>query len=186
MIPMVVSADTIPPGEHSVNYCFTITNLSDFHDFSVFAEYVVKNPDARIVVNQLKPGDCTDVVRYYYLGHKVSDPTFYAIRTASLGSNSDVSDPSSDSRFVKASGWTLNPVATLKDSDKRTSVVDSLKINKLTDSSFTMSYLGQTPAPSNRDGQSVLTRFAWLWYVLVPLVALAGIATVLILRRRRV
>ncbi len=183
--PIVASADAIPPGEHPVAYCFTIRNMADFPDYAIFAQYEVDDPGPRTVVTQLMADDCTDVYRYYFLGHKTSEPTIFAIRTARLGTPA-ATDLSSDSpNAIVSSGWSLNPVSTLKNSDKRGSVTDTLTITQLDDSTYTMSYLGRSPTSTGTTLQNVLSRYDWLWYALISIAAAAGIATILLLRRRR-
>lgn len=208
-------ADSIPPNQKPVSYCFRIANLDKYPDYTVLAYFTKTRAHTPTppTVRAIKPGECVKPIAYYDYGHHLSVPDLYALKTSQYRPNDPPAKPTGAPTLVVVA-TILHPVTLIDKGDPRTGVEDVLTITKLGDQSFQLQRTavryryadGQTrvfpatdAAPDNLkdlSGSSGLTRllkpdspgngvFDTLWYLAIPLAAALGIGAVFLSRRRR-
>ena len=206
-ISSAVSADIIPEGEKSVQYCFQVLNGDRYPDYS-FLVYFRGAIESSTVIGSDR---CID----YY---KLNQPLLYAIKKSDFDEAEIGTDQQARSYFESnpnliPSDVIIRKVATVNRNNPVRKIVDVLRITGVSQdrleiekvkaiytfddgTSEEQAYAGEefrpghsreyTPAPTWRPpdaGEPAASRwFAALWYVVIPAIALLVILAVLLVR----
>jgi len=195
----IVSADLIVPGQKSVSYCFEISNMADFPDYSFLTSityqgsYEGANITKRVVI---KSGEC--VVLYgIYTGYP---PEIYAIKTADMSKENI--DSQSNPYVIPSGLHMMRGIYTLIDTDPTKSIKDYLEIVSITSDKFEIAkskvlytyedgtteektYTDQNVRPAPSRAPIIPLSTHELLYLGVPAAALMIISIILVLRKSR-
>ena len=189
VFPQAVSADLIIPGTKSVNWCYEISNINDYTDYVfVFNEERVTG---HRVINQ---GDCFS----FYKNGLIS---IYAIQKTEFNESELNREffKENNPKLIK-SNIQLNAFGSVQENDPLQKAVITLDILSLSENSFdiqkskvTYTYTDGTSEEKVFQSQGTMPEpsktailpwwFAKFWYVILPIVAIALIGIILLIRR---
>ncbi len=199
LLPSVVLADVIFPGPNlykSVGYCFEISNIDDYPDYTFIAHPLAVGTGHKII----KQGDC---ISFY----KFSRPTVYAIKNTDFDKNSIGTGYENEKNYFETntklipSGIEISSIGYIDSNNPLKSAVDVFSIVSLTDNGLEIekskviytytdgtteekAYLHDTrPEPSRK--LFVPSWFTEFWYIILPILAAIVIVIILLLRRRK-
>ncbi|MGN6697906.1 MAG: hypothetical protein ACTHMR_07100 [Thermomicrobiales bacterium] len=168
-------ADALLPNEKSIEYCFQVSNAGDFPDYVLIAAFGPPGYGYQIV----QAGDCV---------HPQRSATLYAAKKAGFDQSQIPPQGAAQATYFNTSPQIIRPgyqapvVRTVPKSDRRTSITDTLRIVTLTDTTL---HVEQVRSAASDPAPAAGRAFSVLWFVLLPLVALLGIAGGILLFRRR-
>jgi hypothetical protein len=189
IFPQTVSADLIIPGTKSVNWCYEISNISDYPNYVfVFNEERVTGHG---VIHQ---GDC-------FSFYKNGLTSIYAIPKTEFNESElnrkffEENNP----KLIK-SNIHLNSFGSVKENDSLQKAVVTLDIQSLNKRNFdiqkskvTYTYTGGTSEEKVFRSQEIMPKpsktnilpwwFAKFWYLILPIAAIVLIGVILLIRR---
>ena len=189
VFPQVVSADLMIPGTKSVNWCYEISNINDYTNYVfVFNEERVTGHE---VINQ---GDC-------FSFYKIGLTSIYAIPKTEFNESELNREffEENNPKLIK-SNIQLNAFGSVQENDPLQKAVITLDVQSLSENSFdiqkskvTYTYTDGTSEEKVFQSQGTMPEpsktailpwwFAKFWYVILPIVAIALIGIILLIRR---
>jgi LPXTG-motif cell wall-anchored protein len=168
-------ADALLPNEKSIDYCFQVSNTADFPDYVLIAAFGPPGYGYQLV----QAGDCV---------HPQRSATLYAAKKSEFNQAQIPPQGTAQAAYFTTSPQIIRPgyqvpvVRTVPKSDRRTSITDTLRVVTLTDTTLQVEQVRSAASnPTPATGRA----FSVLWFALLPLVALLGIAGGVLLFRRR-
>ncbi|HLC52423.1 MAG TPA: hypothetical protein VJI98_04225 [Candidatus Nanoarchaeia archaeon] len=195
--PALVSADIIPVGYKGVSYCFEISNIEDYQDYTFIAYFQEPMGGHKVISKE-------DCVSFY----KFSNPIIYAIKNSDFN-EADIGTEYEDEKLyfssnpnLLSSNFEINSISTIPENDPKNKIVDVLEITSLSENNFVLTkskvvytytdgtteeitYTNQNTRPE-ASRQPILPRwFAKLWYIIIPLIAVLAFVAILLIRKFR-
>jgi len=194
IIPPIVIADVIPSGHKGVSYCFEISNINKFQDYSFLAEFQ-HWLTGETWVELINAGDCVSNSRASVNIHAVNSNLV----------NLDVKDNLKllieEQKAIK-SNIIVKPYGLVKENDPLKKVWNIFEVVNIDKDNFELKklkvkyeyedntteekvYLKQEIMPEPSRKPSLPWWFAKLWYTIIPVTALIILIAVLLIRKIR-
>ena len=192
LVPVFASADVIMPGYKEIDYCFKISNIDNYSEYTFIMYINVPLPTHEII----KQGECVDF-------YKLSSPRVFAIKSSDFDESKIDSENEQtyfESNFdLIPSDVEIDATDPVKKSDCREKVVEVFEVVSLSDDGFEMrkaktitTFTDGTTEETYSDQEtdsklSEKSNSSWwidnFWYWLVPLIALAIIIIIVLSRK---
>lgn len=197
VFPQAVSADIIPTGYKGVGYCFEISNIENYLDYTFIAYFQEPMGGHKVITKD-------ECVSFY----KFSNPTIYAIKNSDFNEADIGSEYENEKTYFSSnpnllsSDIEIKSISTIPDNDPRNKIVDVLEITSLSENNFALAkskvvytytdgtteektYTNQNTRPEASRQPILPWWFAKLWYIIIPLIAVLIFVAILLIRKFR-
>jgi len=197
VVPSLVSADIIPVGYKGVGYCFEVSNIEDYQDYTFIAYFQEPMGGHKVIAED-------DCVSFY----KFSNPTIYAIKNSDFNEEDIGSEYENEKSYFNSnlnllsSDIEIKSISTIPENDPRNKIIDVLEITSLSENNFALTkskvvytYTDTTTEEKTYTDQNVRPEasrqpilpwwFAKLWYIIIPLIAVLIFVAILLIRKFR-